>query len=426
MKKLRKIFVVVVLLIQNFSITIFANIEADAKENTTIIKHLDLNCKAAILLEEKTGRIVYEKNSKEKLYPASTTKILTAILVLENCNLSDSVIVNKSALTGIPDGYVVGNLRAGEEFTIENLLYALMLKSANDVAVVLAEHISGSVEAFADLMNKKASEIGCTNTHFVNPNGIHDDEHYTTAYDLALIAKYCMKNETFKQIVSVEEYTLPKTNLYAYEDRMFDNTNSLILSESPYYYEYATGIKTGYTKEAGSCLVSSATKNDISYVSVVLNSDSDKYGKNARFTDSIELFNYGFENFEYNEFKKKNEIIKKLEIQNATKETRELNLKIESALISFNNVNFDFENLEPKIELQENIKAPIVKNQVLGTVTYVVDDIEYKSNLLAMSDVEEKTNYVLFIIGFGSLFLGIVLLKVKPKKKKQNRTRKRN
>lgn len=425
MKNLRKIFVMFILLIQIFSITVFADIEIETTKNSYSTIDLELDCEAAILLEEKTGRIVYEKNSKEKLYPASTTKILTAILVLENCNLSDSVIVNKSALAGIPDGYVVGNIRAGEEFTVENLLYALMLKSANDVAVVLAEHVSGSVEAFSDLMNKKVVEIGCTNTHFVNPNGIHDDEHYTTAYDLALIAKYCMQNEIFRQIVSVQEYTLPKTNLYAYENRMFNNTNNLILTDSPYYYEYATGIKTGYTTEAGSCLVSSATKDDISYIGVVLNSDSNKYGKNTRFTDSIKLFNYGFENFEFNEFKKQNEIIKKIEIENATKETRELNLKIEDALISFNNVNFDFENLEPKIELQENIEAPIMKNQVLGTVTYIVDDIEYKSNLLAMTDVEKQPNYLIFIIGFGFLFLGIILLRLRPKKKKINRARKR-
>lgn len=428
MKTIKNIFVIIILLIQLFSITAYADTENTTEEIEVITSDLNLNCEAAILIEEKTGRIVFEKNSKEKLYPASTTKILTAILVLENCNLSDTVTVNKSALTQIPDGYVVGNLRAGEEFTVENLLYALMLKSANDVAVVFAEHVSGSVEEFSNLMNQKAIEIGCTNTHFVNPNGIHSSEHYSTAYDLALIAKYCMKNETFKQIVSTQEYTLPKTNLYAYEDRKFENTNNLIHSNSPYYYEYSTGIKTGYTKEAGSCLISSAKKNDINYISVVLNSNSSKYGKNTRFTDSIEIFNYGFENFEFNEFKKKNEIIKKIEIENATKETKELSLKLEDALISFNNVNFDFENLEPKIELQENLEAPIVKDQILGTVTYEVDGIEYKTNLLAFSNVEKKPNYLIFIIGFGILILGILLLALTTKKKKKTnkRARKRN
>ena len=316
-------------------------------------------------------------------------------------------------------------MRVGEEFTIENMLYALMLKSANDVAVLLAEHVSGSVEEFSNLMNKKAIEIGCKNTHFVNPNGIHNDDHYTTAYDLALIAKYCMKNETFKKIVSTQEYTLPKTNLYAYEDRKFENTNNLILPKSSYYYENATGIKTGYTKEAGSCLISSATKDNINYIGIVLNSNSNKYEKNTRFTDSKTLLEYGFENYEYNNFKKENEIIEKIEIENATKETKELNLKIEDSLISFNKKNFDFENLEPKIELKENIQAPIVKDEVLGTVTYVIDDIEYKSNLLAMNDVQQQPNYWIFIVGFVILFLGIILLRIKPKKKKKARMRNR-
>ena len=217
-----------------------------------------------------------------------------------------------------------------------------------------------------------------------------------------------MKNETFRKIVSTGEYTLPKTNLYAYKDRSFDNTNNLLLAKSSYYYENATGIKTGYTKEAGSCLISSAAKDDINYIGVVLNSNSNKYGKNTRFTDSKKLFEYGFENFEYNEFKKQNEVIKKIEIENATKETKDLNLKLEKALISFNNVNFNFENLEPKIELKENIMAPIAKDEVLGTVTYIVDDIEYKSNLLAMNTVEKQPNYWIFIIGFILLFLGII------------------
>lgn len=438
MKKTQKILILIILFIQIFSLTVFANPEiktpstlkthiTNNAENTENNENtnLELDCESAILLEEKTGIVVYEKNSNEKLYPASTTKILTAILVLENCKLSDSITVTESSINSIPTGYVIGDLRIGEKFTIENMLYALMLKSANDVAVLLAEHVSGSVENFADLMNQKAIEIGCKNTHFVNPNGIHSDDHYTTASDLALIAKYCMKNETFRKIVSTQEYTLPKTNLYAYENRSFDNTNNLILSKSSYYYENATGIKTGYTKEAGSCLISSATKDDINYIGVVLNSNSNKYGKNTRFTDSKKLFEYGFENFEYNEFKKQNEVIEKIEIENATAETKNLNLLLEKNLISFNNVNFDFQNLEPKIELKENIMAPIAKDEILGTATYIVDDIEYKSNLLAANAVEEQPNYWIFIIGFILLFVGIILLLIKPKNKKKNRVRKR-
>lgn len=425
MKKFKIIIVGIIIFIQLFTLCSFADIDDDTTNNTKLNEDLELTCRSAILVEESTGFIAFEKNSNEKMYPASTTKIMTAILVLENCNLSDIVTISSNSLEGIPSGYVTGNVFAGEELSIEDLLYSLLLKSANDVAVVLAEHVSGSVEEFANLMNKKALEIGCRNTNFVNPNGIHNDEHYSTASDLALIAKYCMKNETFRKLVSTEKYTLPKTNKYSYENRTFNNTNELILHDSSCYYEYATGIKTGHTKDAGNCLISSATKNNITYISVVLNSSTSI--KNSRFTDTIKLFDYGFDNFKFIEFKKENEIIKQIEIDNATKDTKDLNLKIENGLTTFANINFDFENLTPEIKLNENIKAPILKNDVLGSVTFTVNDTKYTSNLLAMSDVEKKPNYALFIvvIGFILLLFGILILIKKSNNRKKSKNKKR-
>ncbi len=320
-----------------------------------------------------------------------------------------------------------GGIYAGEEFTVLDLLYELMLKSANDVAVVFAEHVSGSVEEFANLMNKKAEEIGCKNTHFVNPNGIHNENHYTTASDLALIAEYCMKNETFRKIVSTEKYSLPKTNKYNFTDRSFSNTNQLIIPSSKYYYEYATGIKTGYTKEAKSCLISSSTKDNITFISVVLGGSSNKNGNDYRFVDTTTLFNYGFENYKYTELKKANEIITNIEVENATKETKSLNLKIKDSLVVFNNINLDIENLKPEIKLNNEILAPISENQVLGTISYEVEGKKYESELLANNSVEEQKYYILFIgIGIGILFLGIFILtviKIKNKKKSKKKTR---
>ena len=184
---------------------------------------------AAILIEKNTGKVLFEKNSNKIMYPASTTKVMTAILVLENCKLSETAIVSPTALNTIPNGYVTANIQIGEELTIKDLLYALMVKSANDAAVVLAEHVSGSVENFSILMNKKAKELGCTNTNFVNPNGIHNENHISTAQDLATITKYCMQNEIFRKIVTTTSYTLPATNKYPVADRTFSNTNSLIM-----------------------------------------------------------------------------------------------------------------------------------------------------------------------------------------------------
>lgn len=200
---------------------------------------------AALLMDLDSGKILYEKNINEKRYPASLTKIMTAILTLENCKLSDVTTVSYDAVMTIPYGYSIANLQIGEELTIEQLLNVLMIASANDAGIVLAEHIAGSVENFAVMMNEKAKELGCTNTNFTNPSGIHDENHYTTAHDLALISRYAMQNETFRNIVSTTSYKLPITNKYEKDDRLFTNSNALLLFNNNqrsdnYYYKYAT------------------------------------------------------------------------------------------------------------------------------------------------------------------------------------------
>lgn len=204
----------------------------------------------ALLMDSASGKILYERNAREKRFPASTTKIMTAILALENRKLTDTATVSENAVSTIPYSYTIANLQIGEVLTYEQLLLVLMLPSANDAATVIAEDIGGSVEGFASMMNQKAREIGCENTNFVNANGIHHENHYTTAYDLALIGQYAMKNEPFRKIVSSVKYSLPTTEKYDKEDRIFTNNNRLINSSSSNYYQYATGIKTGYTDPA--------------------------------------------------------------------------------------------------------------------------------------------------------------------------------
>ena len=202
---------------------------------------------------QKQGKILSEKNAYERMYPASTTKIMTAILTLENCDLSDTAIASYNAVTSIPIGYNTVNLEIGEELTIEQLLHLLLIPSANVAANILAEHIAGSVESFATMMNTKAVSIGCKDTNFTNPYGLHDENHYTTAYDLALMGQYAMKNDIFRSIVKKTSYILPPTNKYSENDRVFNTTNDLIRPNSStradnYYYKNAIGIKTGYTK----------------------------------------------------------------------------------------------------------------------------------------------------------------------------------
>ena len=358
---------------------------------------------AAILIEKNTGKILYEKNANKVMYPASTTKVMTAILVLENCKLSETTIVSPAALNTIPNGYVTANIQIGEELTIKDLLYALMVKSANDAAVVLAEHVSGSVEKFSELMNAKAKELGCQNTHFVNPNGIHNENHYSTACDLAIITKYCMQNETFRKIVSTTSYTLPATNKYEATDRTFSNTNSLIIVNNNnradnYYYKNAIGIKTGFTSQAKNCLIAGSLRDGLEFISVVLYAGVDYNGLSQRYLDTIELLDYGYDNFTLTKIKEPNNVIDTIEIKKATKETKNLDLLIQDEITVINNKTTDINSIVPTIELKEELIAPISKGEIIGKITYDVDGISYSSNLLAGHDVEKSNFTTVFII----------------------------
>lgn len=232
------------------------------------------------------------------MYPASTTKILTAILVLEKCYLNERVKVSSSAVNSVPSDYTKANLKPGEEFTVEELLHAMLIPSGNDAANVLAEHVSGSINEFANLMNEKAAEIGLKNSHFTNPSGMHDENLYTTAYDLSLLARYAMNIPKFRQIVEKSDFELPSTAIHPENDRTFTNSNLLLAkSATSYYYEYTTGIKTGYTTPAGDCLVASAKKDDIEFIVVCLNSKSLDNGTREKFIDCKTLFEYAFDNY---------------------------------------------------------------------------------------------------------------------------------
>ncbi len=406
MKFRKRIFLLLLLLIISMQTISFAD-------------EISLQSKAAILVEVSTGRILYEKNSTEKMWPASTTKIMTAILVIEKCNLDDIVIVTETAIGNIPSGYVTCDLQVGEEISVKDLLNALMIKSANDAAYVLAEHVGGSIDGFSDLMNQKARELGCTGTHFVNPNGIHDDRHYSTAYDLYLIAKYAMKNQTFREIVYQTEAVLPATNKYPNTDRTLQTTNALINPESTNYYRNAIGIKTGYTSQAGNCLVSEASRDGLEFIAVVLNGN--------RFTDSIKLFDYAYDNFTLTKIKEKDTVVDTIEIENATKETRMLDMLIDESITVINNKSIDVNQIIPEIKLKEGLIAPIKRGEEIGTIKYKVDDIEYSAKLLAATDVEEQTYYgVIIFVGVVLLLIAFLLLSTRRKNKKKKRKNKVN
>ncbi len=273
-----------------FFILCFSNIFADNVPN--------LNCKSAIIVDNDSGKLLFGVNENEKIYPASTTKVLTAILALENLDINSSTVVSQKAID-IPYDSSNAALRQGEVMTIKDLLYALMLKSGNDSANALAEAVSGDIDKFVVLMNQKAKDLGCTNTNFTNTHGYHDDNHYTTPSDMMKILSYAIENETFVNIFSTKEYVIEPTNKTS-SKRTYDNTNRLILTKEDSYlsrfYEYCIGGKTGYTEEAGRTLVAYGKKDDKDLIIGVFNASASGR-EDVRYTDAINLFEYGFNNF---------------------------------------------------------------------------------------------------------------------------------
>lgn len=252
----------------------------------------DVHAGSAILIDADTGTVLYEKNSHAKAYPASTTKLMTSLLALENCSLSETVTFSYEAVHSISPGDSYIATKDGEQYTMEQCLYALLLPSANEVAYGVGEHISGSISSFVSLMNQRARELGATDTHFNNASGLYDPEHYTTAYDLAMISRACMANSTMISIMKTLSYQIPPTNKT--NEIRYLNQRHALLKLGTYYYEYCVGGKTGFTDESQYTLVSFATKNDVNLICVVFQCELEEY----RYEDTIALFKWGFDNFE--------------------------------------------------------------------------------------------------------------------------------
>lgn len=326
-------------------------------------------CSTAVLIDANTGTILAEKNADQRMYPASLTKIMTAILAIEMGDLSDVIKVDDDTPYEIAGSHIA--LEPGEILTLKDMLYALMLPSANDAALAIAKHYGKSEEEFVKLMNEKAKELGAYNTNFVNPHGLHDDNHYTTAADLALITKYAMKNETFRKIVQTKRYEIQPTNKKT-EIRYFANLNRLVHNSgynqiyvngeyiSP-EYEYATGVKTGYTPEAGNTLVASAEKNGTELIAVAMNGVSLEM-----YQDAHNLFNFGFDEYESAKLISKNTFIQNVKVQNG--DSKEISVITESDFTTLLKKD-SAENIESKVVINE-ITLPLKENDVVGKLEY--------------------------------------------------------
>ena len=350
-----------------------------------------LSARTAIVYDRESNKMIYGKQQDERVAMASTTKIMTAIIVIENANLDEEVTVStKAASIG---GSRLG-LKKGDKITVRNLLYGLMLCSGNDAAVALAEKVGGSVQGFADKMNEKAKKLNLQNTHFVTPHGLDDPEHYTTAYELAVLTDYAMNNEMFSKIVGTKNYTVT-INGYS---KSLCNTNELLG-----YLDGVKGVKTGFTNNAGRCLVTCVKRGDFEIITVVLGADT----KKIRTEDSIKLIEYTYRNYKLvditetiaeklDEWKKMN--INRISIEKMSNTTR-LDLNIESMqqkIIPLKNTESD--NIDIEVYCLFTLKAPVEKASVIGKVKIKLNgEILETLNITVKEQIERKKREEYFL-----------------------------
>ena len=351
-----------------------------------------VNAKAAMLIDLNNGRVIYEQNADEVVYPASLTKIMTCLIALERGNLSDMVTVSEGALENLGEDSSLAGLQAGEQLRLEDLLYCMMIVSGNEACNVIAEHIAGNVGDFVRLMNERAYQLGCQNTHFANPHGLHNTGHYTTARDLSIITQAALKSENFRTITNTTEYELPQTNLS--EPRMLETTNLLInkSTSNKYYYPRASGIKTGYTGAAGRCVISTAKGDGLYLLGIVCGAPTTVLDNGTlefeSFPECAKLFQYGFNNYKYVSILSPLYPVAQMTVTNsAASEVVALSPKEDVKLLM--PINYDPAELHTENHLNgDSVEAPVHSGDVLGsvTVTYMGEFLE-ETDLVAIADV---------------------------------------
>lgn len=348
-----------------------------------------LYARYALLMDASNRRVLFEKSGYEQVPMASTTKIMTLLVTLENANLDDIVTVSDYAAS-MPD--VQLNIKKGEQYRLSDLLYSLMLESHNDTAVAIAEHVGGSVEGFADMMNEKAQELGAYNTNFVTPNGLDAENHYTTAYDLALISSYAIENETFLNIIKTPSYTFHEQN--SGKSFTVNNKDRFLTS-----YEGAIGIKTGFTGNAGYCFVGAINRDGKRLVSVVLACGWPPH-KTYKWKDTANLMNYGVEQYNLKEILAENTEFQQIPVTDSieggvvTPYTKD---SVSLLLRENENVSFD-------INLPSILQAPVKKEETVGEITIKINDVVYKVLPLYSKEKHTKITYQYILKNIASRY----------------------
>lgn len=375
----------------------FNELNQSVRVSSEITNEPIINSRVGVIYDRKSGKVMWGKNYNKRVAMASTTKIMTCIIVLENSNLNDEVTISsKAAGTG---GSRLG-LKKDDKITIYDLLYGLMLRSGNDAAVALAEHVGGDKEGFAKIMNSKAKELGLKDTHFVTPHGLDDPEHYTTAYELAKIADYALKNEKFAKIVSTKNYTI-SINGYSKE---LVNTNELLG-----YLQGVNGVKTGFTNNAGRCLVTSVNRDELEIITVVLGADT----KKIRTADSVKLIEYAYKNYrhinienivkeKFNTWKNINE--KRIVVEKGKYIDVKLELgKIKNKVIPIKNNDVDNVNIE--INCLYYLVAPVEKRNTVGNLKVILNGEAIEViDILNKEEIEKKNRKDYFFEFLKSIY----------------------
>lgn len=328
---------------------------------------------AAVVMDSRNGQVLFEKNSHQRIYPASTTKTLTAIIALENGRLDDMVSIPNDACN--IEGSAIG-LQEGEKISLEDLLYALMLNSGNDSAVAIARHVGGSVDGFVQMMNTKSAELGAVNTHFNNPNGLPEPNHYSTAYDMALISRYAMQNPEFRKIVATKIKTIRRNDPKA--QTFLDNHNKML-----WRYEGAIGIKTGYTVEARQCLVSAAARQGRELIAVVMKSEG-----NNIWTDTKNLLDYGFDHFNSLSLTEAGKFVTDAPVRFGVSEV----VPVQTGYsLTYNFPGDKQAEFRQEVVLKENITAPVKAGAKLGELAFYSGDRELgRVDLVAQQEVKRR------------------------------------
>ncbi|MEG0441075.1 MAG: D-alanyl-D-alanine carboxypeptidase family protein [Oscillospiraceae bacterium] len=355
---------------------------------------------AAILIDGENGDILYEYQAHEKRYPASITKVMTGLLVLEAANrgelaLSDVITADASMNRDLSADGSTQDIKIGEVMSVGDLLHCLLIPSANEAANILAVAVAGDIDSFIDKMNQRAKELGCENTHFSNTHGLHVDDHYTTAYDITLFVREAMQNPTFRTIVSSVSYTVPPTNMH--EERILHDTNALISTFNirGYYYKYAIGVKTGTTPQAGSCLAAAAEKDGKYLISVILGAKiiTQENGDRLRqsFSETTRMFEWGFSNFTRQSILDDMTPLREIPVT-LSSEVSSVALRPEKALEATLPNDVDSAAFTREVKLNaEQVEAPVKAGQVLGEVTVKNGDTVYGTiPLVAVQDVERS------------------------------------